>query len=96
MVVRCPFYYTLTNINSTYAHLSPWSSAVLIIKNNSIINSTQKDFLTSSVSAVLINNISALAGMLLKSPNVYFFSTILVVILNNSDILFDSDCKRGN
>ena len=41
--------------------------------------------------------ISALAGMFLKSQNVYFFlSTILGTILNNSDILFGSDYKREN
>ena len=42
--------------------------------------------------------ISALAGLFLKSQNVYlfFFSTILGTILNNSDILFGSDYKRKN
>ena len=39
--------------------------------------------------------ISAIAGILLKSQDVYFFfSSIFVVILNNSDILFGSEYKR--
>ena len=41
--------------------------------------------------------ISAIAGILLKSQAVYFFSSkILRTILNNSDILFGSGCKREN
>ena len=38
---------------------------------------------------------SAIAGILLESPDFnFFFSKILVVILKNSDILFDSKYKR--
>ena len=39
---------------------------------------------------------SAIAGILLKSHEFNFFSAILVVILENSDILFGSDYKREN
>ena len=45
---------------------------------------------------MLVFIISALAGILLKSQNAYFFSTILDTILNNSDILFGSDYEREN
>ena len=41
--------------------------------------------------------ISGIAGIILKSQDVYFFfSKILRTILNNSDILFGSDYKREN
>ena len=41
--------------------------------------------------------ISAIAGILLKPQDVYFFlSKILRMMLNNSDILFGSDYKREN
>ena len=41
--------------------------------------------------------ISAIAGILLKSQEFYFFfSKILVAILKNSDILFGSDYTREN
>ena len=39
-------------------------------------------------------NISALAGIILKSGNVYFFQNNFSDDLNNSDILFGSECKR--
>ena len=43
----------------------------------------------------LIFIVSAIAGILLKSEDVYFFfSKIFRTILNNSDNLFGSDCKR--
>ena len=32
----------------------------------------------------------------IESEDVYFFSNILRTILNKSDILFGSDCKREN
>ena len=41
-----------------------------------------------------IINISALAGILLKSGNVDFFQNNFSDDLNNSDILFGSECKR--
>ena len=44
---------------------------------------------------LFIFNISALAGILLKSESVYFFQNNFSDDLNNSDILFGSDCKRG-
>ena len=41
--------------------------------------------------------ISAIAGILLKPQDVYFFfSKILRMILNNSDIVFGSDYDREN
>ena len=40
--------------------------------------------------------ISAIAGILLKPQDFFFFSKILRVILNNSDILFGSDYKRDH
>ena len=40
--------------------------------------------------------ISASAGILLNLKMSTFFSTILRMILNNSDILFGNDCKREN
>ena len=45
---------------------------------------------------VLFFIISALAGILLKSQTVYFFSENFSYDTDNSDILFGSDCKRGN
>ena len=50
----------------------------------------------TSLSYLTIFNISALAGILLKSGNVYFFSEQFYFSddLNNSDILFGSECKR--
>ena len=46
--------------------------------------------------AFFVFNISALAGILLKSENVYlfFFQYNFSDDLNNSDILFGSECKR--
>ena len=65
--------------------------------------SSQVNKTTQSVSTLtegrnlkFIFNISALAGILLKSGNAYlfFFQNNFSDDLNNSDILFGSECKR--
>ena len=58
-----------------------------IIKSTSLVTA-------ESVEMISVFIISAMAGILLKSQDVYFFfSKIFVVILNNSDILLCSEYK---